>query len=87
MWFVKCAIPAFDGLLHNEHDRIVLDVLFCMAAFHGLAKLRMHTSASLKLLKEALDALGAQLCYFKQIICNAYYGEQTFEVIRGGRRR
>ena len=71
----------------DEHDKVVLDLLFCMAAFHGLAKLRMHTGALLKLLEDASDALGAQLRYFKRTTCNAYYGEQTFEVVRGGRRR
>ncbi|KIK32452.1 hypothetical protein CY34DRAFT_45100, partial [Suillus luteus UH-Slu-Lm8-n1] len=40
---LQCVIPVFEGLLPKEHNGIVLDMLFDLAAWHGYAKLRMHT--------------------------------------------
>ena len=36
---LKCAIPVFEGLLPEVHDKIVMDLLFELATWHFLAKL------------------------------------------------
>ncbi|OBZ68473.1 hypothetical protein A0H81_11674 [Grifola frondosa] len=40
---MQCSIPAFEGLLPEPHNKVLMDLLFVFAQWHGLAKLRMHT--------------------------------------------
>ena len=49
-----------------------MDVLFALANWHGLAKLRQHTDLSLVVLDSATVRLGAVLRYFQKNICTAY---------------
>lgn len=66
-------MPAFEGLLPKPHDDTVLDLLFSLAMWHGLAKLRMHTDDTLTLFEDATTTLGTVLRYFKRTTCEAYY--------------
>ncbi|KAG2081012.1 uncharacterized protein F5147DRAFT_783966 [Suillus discolor] len=51
---LQCAIPVFDGLLpNNNHNKIIQDLLFTLAHWHGLAKLRMHSDLTLDILDTA----------------------------------
>lgn len=68
----QCAIPAFENLLAEPHNRIVLDLLFIMAQWHGLAKLRMHTDETLNHLDKLTTSLGDQLRKFKTRTCSAF---------------
>ncbi|THG93149.1 hypothetical protein EW026_g8011 [Hermanssonia centrifuga] len=45
---LQVAIPVFEGLLDADqsHNRLVLDLLFELARWHALAKLRMHTDST-----------------------------------------
>ncbi|KIM83848.1 hypothetical protein PILCRDRAFT_68635, partial [Piloderma croceum F 1598] len=47
---LQCAIPVFDGLLPEPHNSAVLDLLFVIAHWHGLAKLHMHHDLTLDIL-------------------------------------
>lgn len=49
-----------------------MKLLFVMAEWHGLAKLRMHTEATLELLDKSTTELGARLRDFKKTTCAAY---------------
>jgi len=42
----QCAIPVFDGLLDPCNNVIVMDLLFELATWHALAKLRLHTEST-----------------------------------------
>jgi hypothetical protein len=42
--FCKCSIPVFDGLFPSDHNKMIVDLLFTLAHWHGLAKLRMLIS-------------------------------------------
>jgi hypothetical protein len=75
----QCAIPAFEGLFPKEHDNGIRLLLFRLAEWHALAKLRLHTDDSLDKLDEALNALGKQLRRFQQFTCSAF---QTMELPR-----
>ncbi|KAG2065227.1 hypothetical protein BDR04DRAFT_1130454 [Suillus decipiens] len=55
---LQCVIPVFEGLLPNEHNGIVLNMLFDLAAWHGYAKLCMHTDDTLDFFDTATIALG-----------------------------
>ncbi|KAB5587833.1 hypothetical protein CTheo_8725 [Ceratobasidium theobromae] len=43
---VKCIIPALEGLLLSSIEQQVLTLLFVLAYWHGLAKLRRHSTAT-----------------------------------------
>lgn len=49
-----------------------MDLLFSLADWHALAKLRLHTDATLELLRSATTTLGTRLRYFVKHICPLY---------------
>jgi hypothetical protein len=68
----QCAIPAFDGLLPEPHNTNVLALLKTCASWHAMAKLRMHTDETLKLLDNMTVRLGKQLRHFVSHTCLAF---------------
>jgi hypothetical protein len=81
---IKCAIPVFQGLLPEPHNTKVLRLLFTFAHWHGLAKLRMHTDATLQILDVATTDLGEQLRAFQRDTCASF---ETFELKREAEAR
>lgn len=69
---LQCAMPVFEGLLPEPHNDIILSLLFTLAEWHTLAKLRLHTSSSLTWLQQTTGTLGAQIRYFKKHTCDAF---------------
>jgi hypothetical protein len=69
---IQCAIPVFDGLLPEPHNTRVLKVLFDLAHWHGLAKLRMHTDSTLNIFSEVTTALGNALRVFQEQTCSVF---------------
>ncbi|KAG6912852.1 hypothetical protein DXG01_011578, partial [Tephrocybe rancida] len=49
-----------------------MDVLFVCATWHGLAKLRLHTDATLELLDEITVSLGETLRHFVKTTCSKF---------------
>ncbi|KAH9931348.1 uncharacterized protein B0H18DRAFT_1116505 [Fomitopsis serialis] len=74
---LQCAIPCFEGLLPEPHDSNVRILLFTLAYWHGLAKLRMHTDSSLALLDTATTALGEALRQFEAVTCPAFTTQES----------
>ncbi|KAJ7101024.1 hypothetical protein C8R43DRAFT_1048129 [Mycena crocata] len=66
---LQCALPVFEGLLDDEHDSIIQDLLFTLAYWHGLAKLRLHTDFTISRLKDVTVQLGRQLRNFARNLC------------------
>ena len=54
------------------HDSIVQTLLFRLAEWHVLAKLRLHTKDSLALLQQALQQLGTEMRRFQRVTCPAF---------------
>ncbi len=81
---LQCAIPVFEYLFPEPHNKIVLDLLFSLSTWHALAKLRIHTETTLSLLENATQILGNQLRNFKSRTCTAY---QTQELPSETRKR
>ncbi|KAJ7191728.1 hypothetical protein GGX14DRAFT_380879 [Mycena pura] len=54
---MQCIIPPLEGLF-PKFNKILLDLWFDMAHWHCLAKLRMHSSSTVTLLKEQTSELG-----------------------------
>lgn len=79
----------FEDLLPNEHDQnaIVLDLLFDLAAWHGYAKLRLHTDDTLAFFDTATTVLGQSVRKFSKTICLYYHTtELPHEYAARGRR-
>lgn len=80
-------MPVFEGLLPDNHNEITLDLLFVLATWHALAKLRMHTETTLQALEETTDTLGHQVRLFKKAMSVYDTRELKKEIIAQGRRR
>ena len=65
-------MPMFEGLLPPKHDDIVQTLLFHLAEWHALAKLRLHTDNTLALLDQALRRLAAQVRQFQKVTCPSF---------------
>lgn len=63
----------FDGLLPEPHNSAVLRLLFICSHWHGLAKLRMHTDNTLKILDDATTDIGTAFRTFKAKTCSAFH--------------
>ncbi|KAI0069257.1 hypothetical protein BV25DRAFT_1867060 [Artomyces pyxidatus] len=85
---LQCALPVFEGLLPEPHNKTILDLLFGLAEWHALAKLRMHTDSSLSLLSKATIYLGSQLRRFAKYTCSAFNTKELpRETAARGRRK
>ena len=86
--FIQCSIPVFDGLLPQKHDTIVQKLLFELATWHGLAKLRLHTDTTLTNLETSTTRLCNLLRKFKTNVCPAYTTQDlpSEEAARGRRQ-
>ncbi|KAJ7015920.1 hypothetical protein C8F04DRAFT_920804, partial [Mycena alexandri] len=84
---LQCALPVFEDLLHAPHDAIVQDLLFTLAYWHVLTKLRMHTEFTLKCLTDVTKSLFRQLRYFTRVTCAAFNTQELprEEAARGRR--
>ena len=83
----QCAIPVFEGLLPEEDNQIVLDLLFELGTWQMLANLRLHTESTIRALENSTTRLGHGLRRFQATTCNAYdtYELPSEEAARGCR--
>jgi hypothetical protein len=77
----------FDGLLPEPHNGTVLKLLFTMAHWHGLAKLRMHSDLTLEIMDEVTSTLGQQFREFKTTVCAAYQTRELHKEVEARARR
>lgn len=76
---LQCSIAVFDGLLPNPHNNIVLNLLF-------YAKLRLHTTSTLRDFDGAVAALSLSMKQFLDVTCERFKS-QTFEIPKETRAR
>src|ERR1700689_939499 len=76
---IQYAIPIFDGLLPEPHNKTVIELLFTMAHWHRLAKLWMHNDLTLAVFDRITVSLGEKLRKFTLKTCPAF---QTKELRR-----
>ncbi|KAG1807920.1 hypothetical protein EV424DRAFT_1543645 [Suillus variegatus] len=85
---LQCAIPVFDGLLpNNNHNKIIQDLLFTLAHWHGLAKLRMHSDLMLEILDTTTVDLGNLFRRFKEVVCASYDARELDREVNARSRR
>lgn len=65
-------MPVLEGLLLDKHNSILMDLLFILAHWHALAKLRQHTDLSLAVLESVTIQLSQSLRQFQLQTCPVY---------------
>ncbi|TCD63562.1 hypothetical protein EIP91_005233 [Steccherinum ochraceum] len=85
---LKCSIPAFEGLLPEPFNGILLDLLFVLSSWHAYAKLRLHTSTTVAFLEDCTTTLGQLLRHFRATVCAHYRTTElpSEEAARGRRK-
>jgi hypothetical protein len=73
----KCAIPCFTQLFSQPSEKIILDLLFVLATWHALAKLRMHSTSTVTVLDGVTKILGQLLRRFNDHVCPKYNTRET----------
>ena len=78
----------FEYLLPKKEDRIIRRLLFELATWHGLAKLRLHTETTVTDLENSATRLGKLLRKFKSDVCDNYVTKDlpSEEAARGRRK-
>ncbi|KAI0737525.1 hypothetical protein C8Q80DRAFT_1115077 [Daedaleopsis nitida] len=69
---LQCAYFAFEGLLPPQYNRPVLKLIFVLATWHALAKLRLHTTTTLAFFDQTTRTLGATMRTFARDVCTAF---------------
>ncbi|KAJ3526888.1 hypothetical protein NMY22_g9993 [Coprinellus aureogranulatus] len=67
---LQCAIPAFESLIPEPHNSILMKLLYLCGQWHALAKLRLHTDSTLLLLEYTTACLGSQMRIFDRTTCS-----------------
>ena len=73
----QCCIPCFEGLLPAPHDNSVQKLLYLMSYWHSLAKLRVHSETTLKVLDHVTALFARALCHFKEVTCPCFNTVET----------
>lgn len=86
---IQDIIPAVDGLLPEPHNSMILTLLYRLAEWHALAKLRMHTEHTLQYLEKSTNTLGRELRNFRDTTFEAFKCQELPKETeaRLGRRR
>ncbi|KAI9067490.1 hypothetical protein FKP32DRAFT_1673036 [Trametes sanguinea] len=83
---LQCFIPAYEGLLSEPHNSIVLDLLFDTASLHALHSLRMQVDATVSVTRAFLERFARELRRFKQKTCEAYHTVELPKEVEARRR-
>jgi hypothetical protein len=70
-------MPVFEGLFPGKWDDIVQDLLYMLATWHALAKMRVHLTSTLAHLQQATRNLGFALRVFVTELCNKVKTRET----------
>ncbi|KAI0065195.1 hypothetical protein BV25DRAFT_1913814 [Artomyces pyxidatus] len=84
---LQCAFAAFDGLLPDPYNDILLDLYFVLSSSHGYSKMQLHSTSSLSFFDDETVFLGRELRRFKSDLCpNFATRELPRETAARGRR-
>ncbi|QRV82607.1 hypothetical protein RhiJN_27833 [Ceratobasidium sp. AG-Ba] len=84
---LQSCIPVFKGLLPDICDEPAQRLLYLFAQWHGLAKLRLHTESTLKLLKKVTAQFGQEIRMFADLTGTLDVRETPKEHERRNRQR
>ncbi|KZV84874.1 hypothetical protein EXIGLDRAFT_623736 [Exidia glandulosa HHB12029] len=74
---LACAAPCFEGLFPDPWDDEIQLLLFTLARWHKLAKLRLHTESTLLQLERVTIQFGTALRKFRDGCCEAFDTRET----------
>lgn len=77
-------MPVLEGLLPTPHNEILLDLWFTLATWHAYAKLRSHSSSTIRRFTSVTTELGVKARRFIRTTCNFYV---THELQKEATRR
>ncbi|KAG9119401.1 hypothetical protein FRC07_005586 [Ceratobasidium sp. 392] len=84
---LQCCMPCFDGLFPDPHSHDVSVIVYTLAQWHALAKLRLHTNATLDALDAHTTVLGRRLRRCKKSSAIAFKTTETDREFNARRRR
>ena len=84
---LQCAIPVLERLLPEPHNNHIMKLLFRIAEWHGLAKLRMHTEATLSRLELVTTDLGHLMQNFRDKTCSKFNTTELAREVEARNRR
>ncbi|TFY53731.1 hypothetical protein EVG20_g9986 [Dentipellis fragilis] len=73
---LQCCIPCFEGMF-GDHDASIQELLYLASYWHSLAKLRMHTETTLKVLDNVTMLFAKSLRFFAQVTCLKFKTVET----------
>jgi hypothetical protein len=73
----QCCIPCFESLLPAPHNDYVLRLLYLASYWHSLAKLRLHSETTLKVLDNVTVLFARALRHFKDVTCPCFNTVET----------
>jgi len=69
---LQCWIPVLEGILPDDHNKVLLDLAFDMATWHSYAKLQTHTAYTIDSFRTQTKELGSQLRRYVNKVCSKY---------------
>ncbi|OSD02393.1 hypothetical protein PYCCODRAFT_1410834 [Trametes coccinea BRFM310] len=82
--FLIVMMPAFEGLLPLRDDETVADLLFELANWHALAKLRLHTQVTVDIFRDATKHMTEAMRQFAGTTCQRW---ETWELAKEAEAR
>jgi hypothetical protein len=82
----QCCIPCFEGLLPTPHNDTLLKLLYLASYWHSLAKLRLHSETTLKVLDHVTVLFARALRHFKEVTCPCFDTVETDREYNARRR-
>lgn len=82
----QCILPCLEGLIPGTLGDTINDLVWNMAVWHALAKLRLHRETTIQILEAATSSMGAALRAFKRACASVDTRELPGEVAARGRR-
>ncbi|KAF6758408.1 hypothetical protein DFP72DRAFT_1065097 [Ephemerocybe angulata] len=76
---LQCAMPVFEGLFPEGHDARVQRLLFVLAHWHAMVKMKLHTDTTLDIMDTLTTELGEAAHAFSSETCAAF---ETLELKR-----
>lgn len=84
---LQICMPVFEGLFDPDDENIIMNVLYLLSSVHALAKLRLHTDATLTSLLQLSIRFGNALRLFHTEVCHKYETKELHEEAQKRMRR
>ncbi|KAG2105838.1 uncharacterized protein F5147DRAFT_775151 [Suillus discolor] len=88
------AVWNFEDLLQSSmafspevHNNTIIDLLFTMSHWHGLAKLCIHSDLTLDIFEQQTTDLGKRFRHFKEKVCPSYQTQELDHEVGARSRR